>query len=525
GKVHLDLWLHDATQTLAELAKREQKLVDAWYLDGFAPNRNADMWSLDLFRYAAAISQPAATVATFTVAGRVRRGLQRAGFQIEKCPGFGRKRECLRGRLQTAMFEPAIGNKISQWDLPTTHRRRPRSALIVGAGPAGCCIAAALADRDIDVTVLERSTPGGAVGAVDQGILFTRLSRKHSALNDFSVQSYHYATNFYRNLFTCGRLTAPSDGELCGSFQQADNPVDLHELAAALEGLEDFAQVLDAEQASERLGIAQHSAGFWFPGSGWLDPKALCRALLIHPRIHLEQECGDVTIDFLQGQWQAVADDRLIAAADCAVVAAGPSANTLQALQWLPLQAIRGQVTLLPSADWLSGLRAALCHEGYITPARAGRHCIGATYDIGSVERAVRSTDHRHNLDKLSLAVPAGQHALAALDTDALAGATGIRCASPDYLPIVGQAPDLSAFLARFASLRKNARHPACKGVFLPGLFLSTAHGSRGLTSAPLSAELLASMICHEPLPLARSLCRALAPARFIIRDLIRNRM
>ena len=65
----------------------------------------------------------------------------------------------------------------------------------------------------------------------------------------------------------------------------------------------------------------------------------------------------------------------------------------------------------------------------------------------------------------------------------------------------------------------------ASRGSYLPGLYLSTAHGSRGLTSTPLAAELLASMICAEPLPFSRALCRALAPARFIIRDLARNRI
>jgi tRNA 5-methylaminomethyl-2-thiouridine biosynthesis bifunctional protein len=56
------------------------------------------------------------------------------------------------------------------------------------------------------------------------------------------------------------------------------------------------------------------------------------------------------------------------------------------------------------------------------------------------------------------------------------------------------------------------------------GLFVNTAHGSRGLTSTPLAAELLASQLCGEPLPLTPRLHRALSPARFIIRDLCRNR-
>ena len=85
--------------------------------------------------------------------------------------------------------------------------------------------------------------------------------------------------------------------------------------------------------------------------------------------------------------------------------------------------------------------------------------------------------------------------------------------------------PDMSAFRRYFAGLRGNARLVIpLRGQYLPGLFLSTAHGSRGLTSTPLAGELLASQICAEPPPLSRELGRALAPARFIIRDLSRNR-
>ena len=107
-----------------------------------------------------------------------------------------------------------------------------------------------------------------------------------------------------------------------------------------------------------------------------------------------------------------------------------------------------------------------------------------------------------------------------------LSGRVGYRCASPDYLPMVGPVPDMPAFLRNYGPLRKNARqHIAARGEYMPNLYLTTAHGSRGLTSTPLAAELLASMICREPLPLSRELCRALAPARFLIRDLARNRI
>jgi tRNA 5-methylaminomethyl-2-thiouridine biosynthesis bifunctional protein len=114
---------------------------------------------------------------------------------------------------------------------------------------------------------------------------------------------------------------------------------------------------------------------------------------------------------------------------------------------------------------------------------------------------------------------------LDAINPDTLSGRVGFRCASPDYLPLVGPVPARDAFLQDFAKLRRNARQTIDKkGKYMPGLYLSTGHGSRGLTSTPLAAELLASAACGEPPPLDRALCRALAPARFLIRHLSRNR-
>jgi tRNA 5-methylaminomethyl-2-thiouridine biosynthesis bifunctional protein len=195
-------------------------------------------------------------------------------------------------------------------------------------------------------------------------------------------------------------------------------------------------------------------------------------------------------------------------------------------LQWLPLQAIRGQITHLPATHPFSGLRAALCHHGYIAPAREGSYSVGATFDSSGNDPALHAGDHRENLARLADAVPVWRQALESLDPAALEGRVGFRCASPDYLPVVGPAPDLAPFLEDFAPLRRNGKKTvATPGRFLPGLYVSTAHGSRGLTSTPIAAELLASMICSEPLPCSRALCRALAPARFIIRDLTCNRI
>jgi tRNA 5-methylaminomethyl-2-thiouridine biosynthesis bifunctional protein len=96
GRVALTLLLGDACETLAQLHGK----VDAWFLDGFAPAKNPELWQPDLFQTVAGLSAPGATFATYTCAGAVKRGLAATGFRVEKVPGFGSKREMLRGALK-----------------------------------------------------------------------------------------------------------------------------------------------------------------------------------------------------------------------------------------------------------------------------------------------------------------------------------------------------------------------------------------------------------------------------------------
>ncbi len=524
GEVVLDLWWGDVAEVLEDLGRARTPLVDAWYLDGFAPSRNPAMWQSSHWPAVAALSRPGATFATFTAAGAVRRGLAEAGFEVRKAPGFGRKREQLCGRLGAVPH--AVPLQGTPWDIPVRSPPPPPEVLVIGAGLAGCHTAAALARRGIRVTLLDQGAlADGASGNV-QGVLYTRLSHRHSPLTDFALASFDFASRQYRAGFTEGTLQPQVDGELCGSFHQVADTRELARMAPLLERLPGLAQVLDADRASAQLGIIQAKAGYWYPGSGWMSPPGVCRQLVRHPLVTLHENCGPLQLQQVEDPWQAVSGGQILARAPAAVVAAGVHSNRLGPLDWLPLKAIRGQTTQLPPLPALAGLRAALCHTGYIAPATAEGHCIGATFAPGDVDPELRRCDQVENLEQLAAALPALRLSLADLAGSALPGRTGWRCASPDYLPLVGPVPDREAFLCDYGALRENARTAIPRaGRYLPGLYLNTGHGSRGLTSTPLAAELLASQLCGEPLPLEPELVRALAPARFIIRDLGRNRI
>ena len=523
-EVTLDLWWGDVEAVLDDLGRCRRPLVDAWYLDGFAPARNAAMWRPELWPKVAALSRPGATFATFTAASAVSRGLVDAGFAVRKAPGFGLKREHACGLLNSRQPLPPLRG--TPWDLPHHEQARPGKVLVIGAGLAGCHTAAALARRGIEVTLLDRGAVAAGASGNAQGVLYTRLSHRHSPLTDFALASFDFASRQYRAGFATGALQAGIDGALCGSFHQMADVQELDRMAPLLGPVPELAQVLDADSANAVLGIAQGSAGYWYPNSGWMSPPALCRALLRHPLITVHENCGPLRLQWVKNTWQADGDAGTLACAPAAVVAAGTDCAELESLDWLPTRAIRGQTTQLPPLSALVGLRSALCHSGYIAPATAEGHCIGATFAPRDPDPELRRRDRVQNLQQLAEAVPAAAAALSGLEQTELPGRTGWRCASPDYLPLVGPVPDREAFVRDYARLRDNARTEIpLTGKYLPGMYLNTGHGSRGLTSTPLAAELLASQLCGEPLPLEPELVRALAPARFIIRDLGRNRI
>ncbi len=528
GGVTLDLWWEDAEEALLELASFQNTAIDCWYLDGFAPRKNPGMWTDSIYQSMAVMSREKASFASFSSAGHVRRGLEAAGFEVNKLPGYGKKRECIYGSFsgQKNTSTQAKHFATTPWDISASTAASPTSAIVIGAGIAGCTTAASLAKRNIAVQVLECRLVANAGSGNDQGVLYTRLSNRHSPLSDFSLQSFLYASRFYSSLFSSGKLQENFDGALCGSFHQSDKLEEMSLLNELLQSVPGLAQVLSASEANSVLGIEQEKGGYWYPGSGWMRPAAVCQTMLNDNNIKLQENTGGIRLKKISGGWAALAAGRVIAEAECVVVAAGTSCPEIAQLDWLPLQAIRGQTTTLPTTTEFSKLRSALCHKGYISPSREGSHCIGATFDIDDNDMGVRPEDHRKNLNTLAAAVPRWETALSSQNEESIQGRVGYRCASPDYLPLIGPVPNRALFLQNYAVLSKNARRTIAKnGEFIPGLYLSTGHGSRGLTSAPLAAEILASLICNEPLPLSRELYQAVSPGRFLIRQLKRKQV
>lgn len=517
-RVTLDLHFGDSAERLSRLDGR----VDAWFLDGFAPARNPDMWQAPLFAVMAMRSHPGATFATFTCAGLVKRGLAAAGFAWEKVPGFGRKREMLRGRIDTPPADSA--RQATPWFAPPLVEPAQHVA-VIGAGLAGASVAEALARRGVRVTLLDREAPGAGASGNRQGALYVKLSAETNRQSRFYLAGLEYTRRWLARLDPARKLWRD-----CGVLQLAMGDKERRRQATFLANHPlppGVVEGVSPEEASRRAGTALMHGGLDYPGAGWVRPQALCQRLAAGTGIDFRQ--AEVTaLTRLESGWELTLARGDTLAADQVVVANAHLAPRLAPLAWLPLKTIRGQVSELRLSPNAPELARVICAGGYVSPALDGVLSFGATFAPGDTDTELREADHATNLAELEGMLPAYVAALRQERADFapthLTGRVGLRAASPDKSPYAGPVADADAWRRDYAALGKDARRiPATPGRHHPGLWVSAAHGSRGLASAPLAAEVIASRICDEPLPLERELIDHLHPGRRLIAELVRG--
>ena len=510
GRVVLTLLIGDALQMLPQLDAR----IDVWFLDGFAPDKNPQMWTPPLFQELARLSAPGASLATFTSKGTVRRDLIEAGFAMRRAPGHGKKWEILCGR-----FEGHAPAAEKPW-----HARPPRpevrEALVIGAGLAGCATAASLAARDWQVTLLERhEAVAQEASGNPQGVLYLKLSAHGTALSQLVLAGFGHTRRRLQH------LQQGHDWDACGVLQLAFDAPEAGRQAKLAEAFPaDLLHSLSREQAEARAGVALPAGGLFYPDAGWVHPPALCHQLTSHPRIRLLTHSEALELRRVNGHWQALDGERLLAEAPVAILAGAAEVRRFAAE--LPLKRIRGQISRLPQTARSAELACVVCAEGYVAPPRGGEHTLGASFDFHSQDCAPTAAEHAGNLELLrEISADLAER----LDTDRLdpaqlEGRAAFRCTSPDYLPIVGPLADPAAFAETYAVLGKDARQvPDSPCPWRDGLYVNSGHGSRGLITAPLCGELLAAWLNDEPLPLPRAVAEACHPNRFLLRKLIRG--
>jgi tRNA 5-methylaminomethyl-2-thiouridine biosynthesis bifunctional protein len=508
GSVTLTLAFGDAADVVPQLVLG----ADAFFLDGFAPDRNPEMWSAPLLKALARLARPGATLATWCTARAVRDALAGCGFAVERRPGFGHKREMLAAR-----FEPRW--KVRRHDPPLS-REGDRQAIVIGAGLAGCSAAQALARRGWQVDVLDVAEgPAGGASALPWGLLHPQLSRDDNVLSRLTRAGF---------LLTRHELAQKTDAEAepvwqgCGVFQQASDNAEAADMAATLAQFDlppRFVEWLDAAAASQRAGLALRQGGLWFPSGGLVSARRWCQAMLgaaDSGRIRLRTGAQVASVSRDAGGWRVEdPQGRVLGTAPVLIVAAALAAPALLGLRHAPVRPVRGRLTLLRAED-LAALRVGLAGDGYAVRGADGCVGVGASYEFAPAADdpagyAQVEAIHDGNLQRLArlLAQPLAVEVTGVFD--------GVRCVAHDRLPLAGPVADEAAADAGAARLRGAQLADLPRQ---PGLYASFAFGSRGLTLAPLAAELIAAQLEGEPWPAEHGLAAAIDPARFLLRSL-----
>ena len=466
----LDVAVMEAAEALAAWSGR----ADAWFLDGFAPARNPEMWRDEVLGLVAQRSAEGARIATFTVAGAVRAGLAAHGFEAAKRPGFGNKRQ----RLEA--WRPAS----------TSGRSRPLSprVCIIGAGVAGASIARALRQLGVSPVVVDAEGIGAGASGNPAALVTPRLDAGGGPAAQLYAQAFERATALYR---AQGAAAVIAEGAL--QIEVAPRDPARFDRVAELDLWGPGAMVrLSADEAGERLGEPLQDAGLWIRDGLTIEPAEVLGAWLAGCELRIARADG-LRAD--GGAWQVLgADGAVICEAEVVFVAAGCATADLVA--GLELEPVRGQVSIVRSD--LKPTAAAW--GGYVIPTRDGL-LYGATHDRGQSDIVVRSEDLRRVHAVLARRRPALAEALERTDPTPSAR-VGIRASSPDRSPVAGPAPGAPG---------------------APGLYVLSGLGGRGFTLAPLLGEHLASLALDAPSPLPEPLKEIIDPARFSRRSAVRS--
>ncbi|MGE6441858.1 FAD-dependent 5-carboxymethylaminomethyl-2-thiouridine(34) oxidoreductase MnmC [Psychrobacter sp. NPDC078409] len=512
----VDMWLGDAAESLSKLAldhfNQYTPCIDAWFLDGFAPSCNSTLWADSIFAQMQRLSCPHTTAATYSCAGIVKRGLQQHGFQIKKVRGFGRKREMLT----------AIMTNVENGDTDSVNEGRDAkqettystfdNTVVIGAGVSGLLTAWSLANRGINVILLDKSAPLAGASGNPRALLAPKMTPIHHVDEHLHTIGYLHSSRLYRDLNqTATQLNTAPVLELTGALdllikanigteQIADYP-------------DEMATTLSHEQAQITSGLKEQdlTENLYLPQSGLVNPQALKNIILTHPLIRFQQlEVTKINETEQQVRIEGINGNRntVTMTADNVVICAAFESHQLDR-RVFDCRKIRGQLSwFIPSTEQLTKLpKIPLKYSGYCARfnAQTGDDelntvvadepylLLGASFIRNDTSTDIRPEEHHISRDKLITAIPEMASIIPA-DTSLWQGRAGIRTQTPDYHPIVGQ-------------LANSQR-----------IWTMSAMGAKGYALAPICAEALADMMLGSFAPLSEAMLARLSPNRTRLR-------
>ena len=518
-EITLDLWFGDVAENLPQLGDYMNGKIDAWFLDGFAPSKNPDMWNEQLYQQMFRFTKPQGTFATFTAASAVRKGLENAGFNIKKRKGFGKKRECLSGQK--------THEKLTALSAPWFHSQpanlNEQDIAIIGGGIASLCTAISLIKRGAKITIYceDEQTALNASGN-KQGAFYPQLSDDNERNIRFYIHAFAYGHQFLQWAI---QQQIEFEHEFCGVALCAYNEKAESKLnkIAELNLPSDLYQSLNQTELSEKVGLPLPFGGGFIPQGAWLAPRQLVQhafAFLEKQGVQIKTSQKVTALSQTENGWQITTAENKTFCHEVVVLANGHKLTEFKQTQKLPLYPVRGQVSQIPTSENLLKLKTVLCYDGYLTPADQAKvsHCIGASHVRDNATREFSLTEQQENQQKIQQNIP--EEWTKEVDTSGNLARIGVRCSVRDLTPMMGAVPHFSAQQTQYQNLfnLRRRKQPIEQAENYPNLYLIGALGSRGLTSAPFLGETLASLIYGEPLPMSEDLIHNLMPNRSWVR-------
>ncbi|MCB0333918.1 MAG: bifunctional tRNA (5-methylaminomethyl-2-thiouridine)(34)-methyltransferase MnmD/FAD-dependent 5-carboxymethylaminomethyl-2-thiouridine(34) oxidoreductase MnmC [Bdellovibrionales bacterium] len=493
----LDLVYGDANDSLEDY----QGLFDAWYLDGFNPQTNPELWSTALFSHIAHHSHSQTTFSTFSAAGFVRRQLEDVGCEVQKFSGFGNKRESLCGRFVTRLNEDSSSI---------------RSALIVGGGLAGAFLAASLLQRGVVVTLLEKHSAlaEGASGN-PLGILLPYLRKSADRETLMYLAGYLYSLRLMHSLSLKGALPSFAQPGIV-HFPSTQR---LKELLSNLKNLnlpQEFVSYISKEDASHFCHTECISDAFFFPSGASVCPSELCHTILesspYNHNLFLQFNSDVQKIEWKNDAWNIFTGIKNeVFTAEHVFFAQAFEISKIKQAGWLPVEPVRGQICQVGHTQESQQLSHILCYDGYCLPSKMGTHLLGASYHHNDQRSNPNPQENQLLAHRLQQWCPQVQ-----LEAKTpLRSRVSFRTSTYDRLPFVGPLINIEELPDHTV---RDQKLPSFKN-----LYCASGFGSRGLSSIPLLTESLVSSIFSEPCPLPVSSLRALEPARYVHRCLKRE--
>jgi len=427
-RIALTLYIDDVDTALDQMSG----YVDSWFLDGFSPQKNKAMWSDKVMSAIAAHSHSKTRLATFTVAGDVRRALSKAGFDVTKQTGFGRKRHRLEVHYPNGPIKPITA---------------AINPVIIGGGIAGASLCRAAALQGLTPKLIE-SDPDmtRAASANPAALVKPRLDLQDREESRFFLASYLYALRAY---------------ESCSDDPNIIYSRGIEQAAKTASEAARFNKILD-QAPLPQTHLKPHAKGLFFPSALVINPKAITAQW---KQAEDHQTAAIANISKVNGQWQALGHKGdIIAASKVMIIASGagvrdirlPNGQTIAA--HLSLRFSRGQLTW--AQDKSGAIKTPRAYGGYAVPL-GGNILLGATHDRLDErdDYALRPEDDQHNI---ALAHHYLNKSIQPIDKN---GRVSLRVTQASTLPLIIE--------------------------IKPGLWVMTALGSRGFVFAPLLAHSL----------------------------------